>query len=242
MTDEERVTLYLDGAMDAEQLAQFERELAARPELAELTERWRENDARLRSAFDLPMPDGLAERMGLGPTAPAQVVDLSEVRSRRDERRRIPARWGWAGGGAMAAALVAALALGLGGDATDPFASQQFQVAMQRLPSNVPAHLAGGATLTPILSFADGRGRFCREFALAGDEPRTGIACREQGRWQVEGVAAGAPPTGAPGEIRTAGGEGEALDPLYRRLQAGDPIDAERERALISRGWDSRGE
>lgn len=239
MIEEERISLYLDGGMDSEQRAAFEREMAARPELAEAVAQWRTNDERLRSAFDLPMPEGLAARLGLERAAAPKVVDLASARQQREQRRRIPARWGWAGGGALAASLVAAVTLGLvgGGSGADPYASEQFQVAMQTLPSSRPAQLAGGRVLTPTLSFADGSGRFCREFAMTGEEPQIGIACRSGGRWNVEGVAAGAGPGGDPAEIRTAAGEGEALDPIYNRLGAGDPLDPERERQLIVGGW-----
>lgn len=239
MSDEERISLYLDGGMDGGARERFEREMAARPELAEAVAQWRSNDERLRSAFDLPMPEGLAARLGLEAAAAPKVVDLASARQEREQRRRIPARWGWAGGGALAAGLVAAVTLGLGGGGpgADPYASEQFQVAMQTLPSSRPAQLAGGRVLTPTLSFADGSGRFCREFAVTGDEPQIGIACRTGGRWTVEGVAAGAAPGGDPSEIRTAAGEGEALDPVYDRLRAGDPLDPDRELQLIVRGW-----
>ena len=241
MTEEERISRYLDGAMEAEEREAFERELTARPELAEAVAQWRGNDERLRAAFDLPMPEGLAARLGLEPAGPPKVVDLAAAREAREQRRRIPARWGWAAGGALAASLVAAVTLGLvgGGAGADPFASEQFQVAMQTLPSTRPAQLAGGRVLTPTLSFADGSGRFCREFALTGDEPQIGIACRSGGRWNVEGVAAGTAPGGDPGEIRTAAGEGAGLDPVYARLDAGDPLDPAVERQLLARGWNA---
>ncbi|HEX8641102.1 MAG TPA: hypothetical protein VF704_08080 [Allosphingosinicella sp.] len=237
LSDEDRITLYLDGAMTAAEAEALEREVGERPELAEMLERWQRNDARLRAAFDLPVPEDMAARLGLEPAAPAKVVDLGEARARR-ERRRISPGWGWGLGGALAASLVAAVSLGLvGGGAGDPFATEQFQVAMQTLPSRQVAHLSGGETLTLTLSFADGSGRFCREFALAGEESRVGVACRRGGRWAVEGVAAGSGPAADPGEMRTAGGDGAALDPVYRRLDAGDPFDPERERQLIASGW-----
>jgi hypothetical protein len=239
MTDEERLALYLDGAMAPAEAEAFEAELEVRPDLSEKAQRWRANDERLRAAFDLPVPEGLAARMGLEPAPePAKVVDLAAARAQRESRRRIPAGWGWAGGAALAASLVAAVTLGLVGNGpSDPFGSEQFQVAMQNVPSQQVAQLGDGRVLTPTLTFADGSGRYCREFALAGQEPQIGIACRSGAHWTVEGIAPGAPP-GPGNEIRTAGGEGAGLDPLYERLDAGDPLDPGRERDLISRGWE----
>lgn len=112
-------------------------------------------------------------------------------------------------------------------------------MAMQQVPSRQALKVAEGTSLTPKLSFADSNGRFCREFALHGPKPLVGIACKNGGRWNVEGTAS----TGInhqTGEIRTAGGEdGSTLDPIYDRLQAGDPFDAAQEERLIDSGWRS---
>jgi hypothetical protein len=234
--DDERIARFLDGAMSPEERDGFKREMERRPELALQAQQWRANDERLKAAFDLPLPEGMAERLGLGAPA-APVIDLAAAQERR-AARRLPA-WTWAGG-AIAASLIAALSLSLvnRGGSGDLARDAAFQVAMQQLPSSRSQPLEGGGSVTPTLSFVDGSGRFCREFALAGEDPRLGVACRDGDGWRVEGTSPGSGQPGSSGGYRTAEGAGTAaLDPIYERLHAGDPLDPARERELIGRGW-----
>ncbi|HEV2866935.1 MAG TPA: hypothetical protein VGX37_10490 [Allosphingosinicella sp.] len=234
--DDERIARFLDGAMSAEERADFERDMEQRPELALQAERWRANDERLKAAFELPLPEGMAERLGLAAPA-APVIDLAAARERR-AARRLPA-WTWAGG-AIAASLIAALSFSLvnRGQSGDLSRNAAFQVAMQQLPSSRSQPLDGGGSVTPTLSFVDGSGRFCREFAVAGEDPQLGVACRDGGAWRVEGTSPGSAQGAGSGGYRTAEGADTAtLDPIYERLHAGDPLDPARERELIGRGW-----
>ena len=75
-SDGERISLYLDNQFTAEERAKFERDVEARPELKEQLDRWRDNDGRLRSALDLPLPADLVARLGL---APDNLVDLADL-------------------------------------------------------------------------------------------------------------------------------------------------------------------
>lgn len=236
-SDGERISLYLDNEVTAEERARFERDGETRPELKEQLDRWRDNDGRLRSALDLPLSADLVARLGL---APDNLVDLAAHRaqSERNEGNRIL----WFGGGAVAASIAALLAfLVMPGspEIADPLATPSFQMAMQQVPSRQGLGVSKGSSVTPELSFTDSTGRFCREFALLGPKPLVGIACREGGRWKVEGTAS-ADFNDRAGQIRTAGGEDRsALDPIYDRLQASDPFDAAHEGRLIGSGWRS---
>jgi hypothetical protein len=236
-SDGERISLYLDRQFTAEERAEFEQDVERRPELKEQIHRWRDNDGRLRSALDLPLPADLVARLGL---APDNLVDLATRRAIkvRKEGNRIL----WFGGGAVAASIAALLGfLVMPGspENTDPLATRSFQLAMQQVPSRQVLKVSEGASITPELSFADSTGRFCREFTLQSSNPLVGIACRDGGRWKVEGTA----PTDLndqAGEIRTAGGDDRsALDPIYGRLQPGDPFDTAQEGRLIGSDWRS---
>lgn len=236
-SDGERISLYLDNQLTPEERARLERDVETRPELKEQLNRWRDNDGRLRSALDLPLPAELVARLGL---APDNLVDLAAHRAQSE--RKAGNRILWLGGGAVAASIAALLAfLVMPGspEIADPLATPSFQMAMQQVPSRQALRVSEGASVTPELSFADSAGRFCREFALQGPKPLVGIACRDGGRWKVEGTAS-TDVNDQAGEIRTAGGEDRsALDPIYDRLQAGDPFDAAQEGRLIGSGWRS---
>ena len=99
------------------------------------------------------------------------------------------------------------------------------------------ATLPDGATLTPLATFRDRDGRWCRRFARAADS-RTGegVACRDaEGGWRLaflvpDGTAAG-------GDYAPAGEEPSLADGLADRMRAGDPLADEQERDLIGRRW-----
>lgn len=236
-SDGERISRYLDNQYTAVERAKLERDVETRPELKEQLDRWRDNDRLLRSALDLPLPADLVSRLGL---ASNNRVDLAAHRaqSKRKEGNRIL----WFGGGAVAASIAAVLAfLMMPGtpEITDPLAKPSFQMAMQQVPSRQALRVSEGISITPKLSFADSTGRFCREFALQGPTPLVGIACRNAGRWIVEGTVS-ADINGQTGEFRSASGEDRsALDPIYDRVQAGDPFDAAKEMRLIGSDWRS---
>lgn len=236
-SDGERISLYVDNQFTAEERSEFERDVETRPELKEQLDRWRDNDGRLRSALDLPLPADLVARLGL---APDNIVDLATHRAKnvRKEGNRI-LLFGSGAVAASVAALLAFLVMPGSPEIGDPLATPSFQMAMQQVPSRHAFRVSEGTSITPELSFADSTGRFCREFALRGSKPLVGIACRNGGRWKVEGTAS-TDLNDQAGEIRTAGGEDRsALDPIYDRLQAGDPFDAAQEGRLIGSGWRS---
>ncbi|MEZ5743176.1 MAG: hypothetical protein R3D89_05460 [Sphingomonadaceae bacterium] len=227
---EERIAAFLDGALDDAELAAFKAELERDPALAAEVERMMGNDALLREAFAGPVEQGvddaLLARMGLAeedhPAAPLAANDNPPFWR----------RWQVPLGGAIAAALALTLI----------FTTQQgagFDAALDGTPSGQIAALDGGQELKPLLTFRAGDGRFCREFSIGKDDAGgTGIACRSGNSWQVEALDKGATELARGSEIALASGEdGAGLDAAYERLQAGDPLGAERESALISGDW-----
>ena len=124
----------------------------------------------------------------------------------------------------------------------DPIRNPAVAVALQAAPSGVAVDV-GDASLEIMASFAGRDGQFCREYSLSsaktGEE--IGIACRgatTDAGWQLAFVAS------APASAAPQGGYATASDRLHEAVDAflgehvdGEPFDAERERALIERGW-----
>lgn len=233
---DERIAAYLDGAMSESDAAAFESEIADNPLLAAEMERLAGNDALLREAFAEPeVDDAFLEKMGLGQSAPdVPHIEHSGIAAANDNPP-FWRRWSVPIGGAIAASLALVATLSLQQGAGGPGMGD----ALETTPSGQLAALDDGASLTPLLSFQAGDGRFCREFAYAsGTAERGGIACRGGDGWQVEAWGEGAAPLPDPGEIALASGaDTGALEDAYARLQASDPILADRENALIERGW-----
>lgn len=244
MTDlDDQISAYLDGAMTADEQLRFEAELAANPELSARFERWQQNDARMQSSYALDaLPDGMLERLGLGED---HALNADNVIPFRAKTGAPPANdnivW-WKRGlplGAAAAAAIAAIGLWTLAPSTDLADDPAFQTAMEKTTSGTPTALANNDKVQPILSFASAKGDFCREFAVgSGPKGKNGIACRGDRNWKVEAVVNGAPDLGGTGEIRTAAGtDVRALEHVYDRLGASDPINNEKENTLISTGW-----
>ena len=124
----------------------------------------------------------------------------------------------------------------------DPIRNPAVAVALQAAPSGVAVDV-GDARLEIMASFAGRNGQLCREYSLSGAKTghEIGIACRggaTDSGWQLAFVAS--EPASAAGQ----GGYATASDRLHEAVDAflgehvdGEPFDAERERALIERGW-----
>lgn len=235
------ISAYLDGMLDDAEMAEFEQALELDPKLAADFARMTQNDALLRSAFDLPLQQdvdaAMLARFGLADEKPVALA-VAIPRAANDN----PPFWrGWRlpAAGAIAAALVFAVTLGMPGDQLP----MQFDPALDETATGQLAMLEDGAQLTPVLSFAAADGRFCREFSLAGGPGDSmsggrGIACRGAGGWQVEALEPGARELADSSGIVLASGDGmSALDAAYARLGAGDPISLDREGDLIRSGW-----
>ncbi|MGC1470546.1 MAG: hypothetical protein WA793_14315 [Sphingorhabdus sp.] len=225
----ETIAAYLDGSLTGDERLRFEAEMQADAALAVEVSQWQANDAMLRAAF--PIADGgvdaaMLNRLGLA------------------EPKKLPIaandnRWSWGriglAGGAIAASLAVAIVL-LQPTAKGLADEQQFQIAMESLPSGQTINLASGNPIGPVLTFRARDGRYCREFA--GDRVGGGIACRSEGEWMVEATSARGADTGNSNQIRTAAGsDPAALNAALDRLGASDPLNGENEKGLISSGW-----
>ena len=124
----------------------------------------------------------------------------------------------------------------------DPIRNPAVAVALQAAPSGI-AVAVGDARLEIMASFAGRDGQFCREYSLSSPETgqEIGIACRgatADTGWQLAFVASEPASAAAQGGYATASDRlHEAVDAFLGEHVAGEPFDAERERALIERGW-----
>jgi hypothetical protein len=219
---EQRLAAWLDGALAPEDAAAFEAELAADPELAARAANWRANDTFLAEALaplaERPIDPALLAKMGLA--APAAANDNPPWW----RRHGVPL------GGAIAASLAMVLLLVQPGEQR----RDALSLALDTTPSLKPAQLKDGRVIEPTLTLRAADGRWCREFRSGGT---ISLACRKEGRWTVEGEARGNGPA-ASGDLGLAGGaENGALDALYRKIGASDPVGAAREAELIAKGW-----
>jgi hypothetical protein len=237
MNDDNNLSAFLDGELDATQLIEIrsraERDLAINAKL----ERMRKTDDLVRAAFDTPMQEGVPDRFtaaidkGLAPIAdPA----LSRPVAVNDN-----AKWWWSTGGAVAASLALGLLLG----------SQTLQnrdseaalfIALNSTPSATTTSLESGQKLTPQLSFARIGGGYCRSFTLSrADTSKAGLACKAGGRWSIEAlIPAKAAGSADLGYVTAEGPALPGLDEIISELRTGDPLEKVAEGAMIARGWE----
>lgn len=229
MTDDPDFYAWLDGELAEPQASLMAARVAADPKLTAFAEQHRALSARLSDAF-APIAAAPAPRRLAAATRPqAEVIDLAAAR----ERRR---RWTITGL-AAAASLAFGLALGvtLPSDGRGSFVSKGNQLAASgSLADALDRQLASAGEQGGIrigLSFKDQSGRFCRSFTAAA---QSGLACRAEGVWAVEGLVAG---QGGSGDYRMASGVNAVLGGLIDSRIAGEPLDPVSETKAVQQGW-----
>lgn len=247
----ETVTAYVDGELSSEDARRIEAQMANDPELAAAVERERALRRTLRNAFapvmDAPVPAQLYERIAADARRPSAWM---RWRGRlNDARARLASPWSWVpAGSALAAGLVAGLLSGTpAGNSDVPIAVRAGGALVatgtldEALTGALAAETANAASGPRIgVTFRTKDGQICRTFEMQGGEHAlAGFACREGAGWNVAVLAAATPQPA--GEYRPAGA---ALPPAIRgeveRLMAGEPFDAEAERAARAAGWTAR--
>ncbi|HUG45644.1 MAG TPA: anti-sigma factor [Sphingomicrobium sp.] len=241
MTSDEKFFAWLDGELDGAEAAEMEAEVASDPRLSRLAKEHRALAARLRSAFDqlaeAPVPERLAESLRR-PTA--DVADFAAVAAARERRRRdwVRSRQSLPQWAAMAATLVFGVVIGtlvaqpdsspLEVEGAALYASASLDKALDSRLASAPAK--GDVRIG--LTFRDHGGSICRSFAAA---QASGLACREDGRWQVRGLFAA--PEGQASDYRMASGVDPNLAALIDSTMASEPFDAAMESSARDKGW-----
>lgn len=233
-----------DGEIAGPEAAALHARLAAEPALAARYALFARTRDAAAAAFapvaDQPVPDRLlaavlaADAAARREAAPAAVLPFP-LRPKRP--RLLPL--------ALAASVAALLAApagyllgraGVGEQAAlrDPLAGAGAAVAaaLEAVPSG-DRREAAGVAVQPLATHAVAGG-ICRDFRL--EAPRgavIGVACREANGWALRASVA---LTGGDA-LRAASADHPVIAAALERLGAEAPMDAEREAALIGRGW-----
>ncbi len=261
---DETLLAYADGALDASEAAEVARHLTedeeARERLRQLEAGGRLASAAFAEDLNEPVPDHLVdlllgdeEKGEAAAGGSAEDADRDgKVLTFPPRRARQPAARPWALPLAASVALAIGLAGGIFGERITGGGGTQGTAglfAAGPVPAESTLHGAlqskasyeelalGEERVTPLLSFRDRQGRYCREYqAVAGAEAVGGIACLEGETWLATAVVAF--PNQAGGDITTA--SGPAADLLSKVLEQeidGAPLDPQEENAAIEAGW-----
>lgn len=233
-TADERFFAWLDGELPAEEAARVAADVAANPELTRLAEQHRALRAQLRAAFDPVAEQPIPEQLSAALHEPREnVVDFASSTRSRDVRRWAPLpQW---------TAIAATLAIGIfvgttlprgGGSPVEVQGGKLMAAAaLNRALDSELASVPKGETRIG-LTFRDQTGAICRSFTNIRE---SGLACRDDGRWQVRGLFAA--PEGQGDDYRMAAGMNPNLAALVDSTMAGEPFDAGQERAAKEHGW-----
>lgn len=230
--DPDTIAAFVDGELDDLTARRIEREAANDAALAAEIARHRALKAQLHAHYAPIAEEAVPERLR-ALLAGADKIDTGLSDRRAAKRSRFEAiHWG-----ALAASLVLGLTIGLRPwlPAADVASDNGVLVASGPLADALDTRLASNqsadAAVRIRLSFRDREGRYCRSFESATID---GIGCRDENRWQLERTRRGQ----ARGDYRQAS-SGE-LAATVASMMAGEPLDADAERAARDTGWRGR--
>ena len=250
---DEMLLAYVDNELDAAARAEVETAIADDPELARRVEQQRSLRRLLGAAYGPVLDEPVPPRLLDAAQAPAKpqakpkpkVIALAAARKARRESTEPPTRtgWGWQHWGGMAACLVVGLFAGrsawfaLPGE--DVVAQGGQLVARGTLAQALSTQLASAPPAdAPVkigVSYLSRDDAYCRSFTRGGV---AGLACRRDNDWQLRVLAQDAAPASAGGNLRMAASPvpPAVLKTIDEQIQ-GAPLDAQAERAAMSKGW-----
>jgi hypothetical protein len=241
---DDKLSAYLDGELQPEEMEQLARDIAADAALAARLNRLAAaNETFLRAASDIdvvPLPAGVTALLaGAEKREDARVVPF---RPRRIAAFLIEHR-------AIAASLVCAVAAygfaTLSGRAPDlPTSSgviasgSPLHRVLEQGASGATVRLAGGVEVKPQLTFLTTDDAVCRQYALTSASGAVeGIACRQDDGWRVQ-VASFAAGRIADSDYQTAAsGRSAALEAFIDAYISGAPLNAHQENEMLARDW-----
>ena len=244
--DDEALMAFADGQLTGPEAEAVAAAVSADPALAEKIAEHRRLKETLAQAFDpvldASVPHTLLQAASAAPDS--NVASLADARAQRSAR---PAgRWARPFGGhwgAIAAALAAGVIAGhvLSLDRGLVREKGSTLVARTALAEALDEQLASddpAAANSPVrigLTFRNTQDQYCRTFTAAHASSMSGIACRNDGDWEIRLAAAADPLAGAQG-YRQAGSDA-ALITAAQAMMKGDPLDAQQEARARARTW-----
>lgn len=230
MIEDEKFFAWLDGELGPAEAADVEAKVASDPKLSRLAEEHRSLRGQLRGAFDPVATSPAPERLQAALRSSADVIDFATVK----RARTMPSVTQWA---AMAATLALGLFVGTmvpqRGNAPVEVQGGKLYAASalnQALDTQLASSPAGEVRIG--LTFRGRSGEICRSFTASAS---SGLACRNNGRWQVRGMFAA--PEGQRSDYRMAAGMDPNLTALVDSTMAGEAFDAAQEKAAKDKGW-----
>lgn len=249
---EETLMAYVDDELDAETRVAIETAMRADPELKHYVQRQQVLRAKLQATFDRvldePVPEHLVQTALAAPAAAPEraVGDLAGARAAKAQRA--VRRWALPEWGAMAACLVVGLFIGQAllrsPDSSGPFATRDGQLVAQgtleqALTNQLASNQRDSSPVLVGISFRDKAGDYCRTFVVRAGETLAGLACHENGAWQMEVLAQGGAASTSPSGYRMAGTD--LPETIFKALEAqidGEPLDSEQEAAAQRADWE----
>lgn len=223
------IAAFVDGELDDLTERRIERAAETDTALAAEIARHRALKARLTAHFGPIVAEAVPDRLKALLSADV-AIDTSLVDRRDAKRSRFdPVHWA-----AIAASLVLGLTLGsLPWTPAGPVAVVDGTLVVtgpiaDALETQLASSQPREAAVRIGISFRDKDGRYCRSFE---SDALDGIGCHDDSRWLLERTVRGQ----ARGDYRQAS-SGD-LAAAVAAMMAGDPLDAEAERAARDAGW-----
>lgn len=115
--------------------------------------------------------------------------------------------------------------------------------ALETTPSMTVSQVMADETrmLTPLASFRNTQGQYCREFELTAENHASfNLACKNDQTWTVVAsvMAETSPTASVDGYVPASGKGASLLDDLIREQMEGDLLSPEDEATLIKQAWD----
>jgi hypothetical protein len=243
---DESLMAYVDGELDPQMRAAVAQAVTTDAEVARRVAQHRLLRASLQAAFagvlETPVPEHLVRAARTGPAGANLVADPAGARAGRTAAalrlRRILPLWG-----ALAASLVVGVVIGtrfLGGRGGELLVARPGSLLAQgalaqALADQLASAPTPNSTVQIGVSFRAHSGEYCRTFSLR-ESAESGLACHAAVGWRIDVLA-----RNAPAESGTHGPAGSALPSAVSQVVdaaiAGEPLDANAERAARDQGW-----
>ncbi len=253
---DETLSAFIDGELTDAEMDRIAEALADNSKIAARVERLRAADNWTKDQFDaiedIPVrsqTNALLDRLAVQLAEDAGQENVTLPPDPRTARTWAPA------------AVAASLALAVGFSAGTLIPSGQhgetalqtslsseigpehpYFAALETTPSMAGSSVAAGGTrtFTPIASFKNTQGQYCREFGLkTANHASLNLACKDDQTWTIVAsvMADTSPDRGVDGYVPASGKGASLLDALIREQMEGDLLSPEDEAALIAHAW-----